>query len=107
MNQRSLASRFRRQGAAGSRATAQALACPGSRRDVTDNSAGSRTVLVFVYVTLLFFTWGFVTNTIDPLVASVREVFQLSFAQATRTQLAFFAAYGVVSLPAAAVVARR
>jgi FHS family L-fucose permease-like MFS transporter len=74
---------------------------------MTDKSAGPRMVLVFVYVTLLFFTWGFVTNTIDPLVASVREVFHLQNWRAMLTQLAFFAAYGFVSVPAAGVVARR
>jgi FHS family L-fucose permease-like MFS transporter len=60
----------------------------------------------FTYVTSLFFAWGFVTATIDPLVPSVRAVFSLSFAESMLTQFAFFLAYGVVSLPAAGVVAR-
>jgi FHS family L-fucose permease-like MFS transporter len=43
-------------------------------------------------VTTLFFAWGFTTSMIDPLIPSVQAVFSL--------------AYGVVSLPAAALVAR-
>ncbi len=61
----------------------------------------------FVYVTSLFFVWGFVTSTIDPLIPSVRSIFQLSYAESMLTQFAFFMAYGVVSLPAAAIVARQ
>ncbi len=62
--------------------------------------------LAFAYVTTLFFAWGFVTSTIDPLVASVKGVFNLSFAEAMLTQFAWFIAYGVASLPAAAVLSR-
>jgi len=60
----------------------------------------------FAYVTTLFFIWGFVTSTIDPLVPSVRSVFSLTYAESMLTQFAFFLAYGIVSLPAAAVLAR-
>jgi MFS transporter, FHS family, L-fucose permease len=60
----------------------------------------------FVAVTTLFFAWGFITSMIDPLIPSVRAVFSLTYAQAMLTQFAFFLAYGVVSLPGAALVAR-
>jgi FHS family L-fucose permease-like MFS transporter len=62
--------------------------------------------VAIAYVTTLFFAWGFVTSMIDPLIASVRGVFQLSFAEAMLTQFAWFIAYAVVSLPAAAILAR-
>jgi FHS family L-fucose permease-like MFS transporter len=58
----------------------------------------------FVTVTTLFFAWGFVTASIDPLVPSVRSVFSLTYAESMLTQFAFFLAYGVVSLPAALVL---
>lgn len=58
----------------------------------------------FATVTTLFFMWGFVTATIDPLVPSVRSVFSLSYAESMLTQFAFFMAYGIVSLPAAWVL---
>ena len=57
-------------------------------------------------VTTLFFAWGFITSMIDPLIPSVQAVFSLSNAQSMLTQFAFFLAYGVVSLPAAALVGR-
>lgn len=60
----------------------------------------------FAAVTVLFFIWGFVTASIDPLVPSVRTVFSLSYTQSMLTQFAFFLAYGVFSLPAAAVLGR-
>jgi FHS family L-fucose permease-like MFS transporter len=58
----------------------------------------------FATVTTLFFMWGFVTATIDPLVPGVRSVFSLTYAESMLTQFAFFLAYGVVSLPAALVL---
>jgi FHS family L-fucose permease-like MFS transporter len=60
----------------------------------------------FTSVTTLFFAWGFITSMIDPLIPSVRGIFSLSLAESMLTQFAFFMAYGVVSLPAAALVAR-
>ncbi len=63
--------------------------------------------VTFAYVTTLFFIWGFVTATIDPLIPAVRSIFSLSYTEAMLTQFAFFLAYGVVSLPAAALLARR
>jgi MFS transporter, FHS family, L-fucose permease len=58
----------------------------------------------FATVTTLFFMWGFVTASIDPLVPSVRAVFSLTYAESMLTQFAFFLAYGVVSIPAALVL---
>jgi FHS family L-fucose permease-like MFS transporter len=60
----------------------------------------------FAYVTTLFFAWGFVTSVIDPLVASVRTVFQLNYTEAMLTQFSWFIAYGLMSMPAAAVLSR-
>ena len=71
---------------------------------MTENSRG--TSLAFAFVTMLFFAWGFATSLIDALVAAVRHVFALSFTEAFLTTFAWFIAYGVASLPAAAVLAR-
>jgi FHS family L-fucose permease-like MFS transporter len=60
----------------------------------------------FIAVTTLFFAWGFITSLIDPLVAAVKGVFTLSNVQAQLSAFAFFIAYGVVSFPAAALIAR-
>lgn len=72
----------------------------------TQSPAGRGTNLAFAYVTTLFFAWGFATSLIDPLIAAVKGVFDLNFTEALLTQFAWFTAYGIVSLPAAAVLAR-
>ncbi|MEJ0084905.1 MAG: sugar MFS transporter [Pseudomonadota bacterium] len=60
----------------------------------------------FATVTTLFFMWGFITVSIDPLIAALKTIFKLSYAEAMLTQFAFFMAYFIVSLPAAALIAR-
>ncbi|AYG95093.1 glucose/galactose MFS transporter [Brevundimonas naejangsanensis] len=64
------------------------------------------TGLAFAYVTSLFFAWGFATSLIDPLIAAVRRVFDLSYTESFLTTFAWFIAYGAASLPAAAVLSR-
>ena len=75
---------------------------------MTDNQTPARggTNLAFAYVTTLFFAWGFVTSLIGPLIAAVRRVFELSYAEATLTTSAWFIAYGIASIPAAAILGR-
>lgn len=63
-------------------------------------------VVPFIAVTTLFFAWGFITQMVDPLIASVKTVFSLTNTESMLTQFAYFMAYGVVSLPAAALIAR-
>jgi FHS family L-fucose permease-like MFS transporter len=60
----------------------------------------------FASITTLFFAWGFITVTVDPLIAAMKSIFQLSYAEVMLTQFAFFMAYGVISLPAAALLRR-
>lgn len=60
----------------------------------------------FVSVTTLFFAWGFISSNNDPLIASLKASFQLNYTEALMTQLVFFAAYGFMSFPAAALLAR-
>jgi len=64
------------------------------------------TRMAFGYVTTLFFAWGFATSLIDPLIAAVRRVFDLSYTEAFFTTSAWFIAYGVASIPASYVLAR-
>ncbi|PZO03443.1 MAG: glucose/galactose MFS transporter [Alphaproteobacteria bacterium] len=72
----------------------------------SETPTGKGTNLAFAYVTTLFFAWGFVTSLIGPLIAAVRRVFELSYAEATLTTFAWFIAYGVASIPAAAILSR-
>ncbi len=78
---------------------------PGAGADGGARASAS-TQFAFASVTTLFFAWGFITSLIDPLVAAVKGIFSLSDFEAQMSASAFFIAYGVMSLPAAALLAR-
>lgn len=44
----------------------------------------------FIFVTSLFFLWGFITVLVDSLIPRLREVFTLTYFQAGLVQFAFF-----------------
>jgi FHS family L-fucose permease-like MFS transporter len=60
----------------------------------------------FITVTTLFFAWGFITSNNDPLIASLKASFSLTYTEALLTQLVSFAAFGLMSLPAASLINR-
>lgn len=64
------------------------------------------TLLAFGAVTSLFFAWGFITSNNDPLIVALRTAFTLSYTEALLTQIIFFFAFGLLSLPAAWVSSR-
>ncbi len=64
------------------------------------------TRFAFASVTALFFGWGFVCANNDPLIAAARRVFGLGYTEALLTQIASFVAFFLLSLPAAAMLAR-
>ena len=72
----------------------------------TTSKSGSL-LLAIVYITTLFFIWAFVTNLIDPLVKSMKVIYTLTDAEAQLNQFAFFIAYGIMSIPAAAYLAKK
>src|SRR5438067_13692099 len=61
----------------------------------------------YAVVTCLFFAWGFITSLVDPLVAAVKGIFRLDDVVAQLSASAFFIAYGVMSFPAAMLLARK
>ena len=58
------------------------------------------------FVFALFFIFGGITSLNDIIIPKLKSLFTLSYGEAMLVQSAFFAAYFVVSLPAAAVVRR-
>ncbi len=58
------------------------------------------------FVVALFFAWGFSTVMIDTLVPKLKGLFALNYAQAMLSQVFFFVAYFIVSVPASMVLAR-
>lgn len=59
-----------------------------------------------MFVFALFFIFGGITSLNDVIIPKLKELFTLSYAQAMLVQSAFFAAYFIVSLPAAVIVRR-
>ena len=68
---------------------------------MTDTQESRRTLFAFAAVTTLFFAWGFITSNNDPLIVALRAAFSLNYTEALLTQIVFFLAYGLLSLPAA------
>ena len=54
----------------------------------------------------LFFAFGGITSLNDIVIPKLKALFTLSYAEAMLVQSAFFAAYFLVSLPAAAIIRR-
>ena len=73
---------------------------------MTTTGDGARTRLAFTAVTSLFFAWGFITSNNDPLIVALRAAFSLDYTEALLTQIVFFLAYGLLSLPAAWLTSR-
>jgi MFS transporter, FHS family, L-fucose permease len=63
-----------------------------------------RTLRLFVFA--LFFMFGGITSLNDVIIPKLKGLFTLNYAQVMLVQSAFFAAYLLISIPAAAVVAR-
>ena len=80
---------------------------PTINKEAANSTSNGGLVLALIYITTLFFIWAFVTNLIDPLVANTKKVFTLTDAEAQLNQLAFFIAYGVMSIPAAFYLSRK
>ncbi len=60
----------------------------------------------FVFLTILFFLWGFITVLVDSLVPRLKDVFELSYAKTVLVQFAFFLAFFVFSLPAGKLLSK-
>jgi len=77
-----------------------------SNSSAPSKSGGGGLLLAVVYVTCLFFIWAFVTNLVDPLIRAVGKIYTLNNLESNLTQLAFFIAYGVMSIPSAWVLSK-
>ena len=60
----------------------------------------------FVFLTTLFFLWGFITVLVDSLVPRLKDVFEISYAKTVLIQFAFFTAFFVFSLPAGFILSK-
>jgi FHS family L-fucose permease-like MFS transporter len=62
--------------------------------------------LPFAAVTSLFFLWGFITVLVDGLIPRLKAVFELTYLQAGLVQFAWFAAYGLISIPGGRLISK-
>ena len=60
----------------------------------------------FIFLTALFFLWGFVTVIVDSIIPRLREVFTLTYFEAGLVQFAFFGAYLLLSVPAGFILSK-
>lgn len=70
------------------------------------DASGQNHIFALSCLTFLFFIWGFITCLNDILVPHLKNVFDLTYAQASLVQLCFFGAYFIVSVPAGMLVRR-
>jgi len=58
-------------------------------------------LLSFILITLCFPLWGFANDITNPLVKAFSKVLQMSTAEGTWVQVAFYGGYGAMAIPAA------
>ncbi len=58
-------------------------------------------VVPFILLTSLFALWGFANDITNPMVAAFKDVMEISTAQASLVQFAFYGGYATMALPAA------
>src|SRR5712672_693368 len=72
--------------------------------DVADTARYTGHLQAFVFA--LFFAFGGITSLNDVLIPKLKALFTLSYGEVMLIQFAFFAAYFIISIPAAALVRR-
>lgn len=63
-------------------------------------------LLPFILVTACFALWGFANNIMHPLVQSFSKIFRMSVTDGALIQVAFYAGYFAMALPAALFIRR-
>jgi FHS family L-fucose permease-like MFS transporter len=79
---------------------------PSSSPAVPAGTAAPRYAPALSALTVLFFSFGFITSLNDILIPYLKAIFQLSYAKANLINMCFFGAYFVMGIPAGKVVAR-
>ena len=65
-----------------------------------------RFLVTFILVTSLFALWGFANDITNPMVAAFQTVMELSAANASMVQFAFYGGYATMAVPAALFIRR-
>lgn len=65
-----------------------------------------RYLVPFILVTTLFALWGFANDITNPMVAAFKDLMEISTAQASLVQFAFYGGYATMAVPAALFIRR-
>ncbi len=65
-----------------------------------------RYLLPFILITSLFALWGFANDITNPMVAAFKDIMNISTAQASMVQFAFYGGYATMAIPAALFIRR-
>ncbi|MDE7411133.1 MAG: L-fucose:H+ symporter permease [Paramuribaculum sp.] len=65
-----------------------------------------RYLVPFILVTTLFALWGFANDITNPMVAAFKDIMNISTAQASLVQFAFYGGYATMAVPAALFIRR-
>ena len=65
-----------------------------------------RYLVPFIFITALFALWGFANDITNPMVAAFKDIMQISTAQASMVQFAFYGGYATMAIPAALFIRR-
>lgn len=63
-------------------------------------------LIPFILLTSLFALWGFANDITNPMVAAFKDVMEISTAQASLVQFAFYGGYATMAVPAALFIRR-
>jgi FHS family L-fucose permease-like MFS transporter len=80
------------------------ISSPSTTAATVQGADNTGSLRLFVFA--LFFIFGGITSLNDVIIPKLKDLFTLSYAQAMLVQSAFFAAYFIISIPAAAIVRR-
>jgi FHS family L-fucose permease-like MFS transporter len=80
------------------------ISSPSTTSATVQGADNTGSLRLFVFA--LFFIFGGITSLNDVIIPKLKDLFTLSYAQAMLVQSAFFAAYFIISIPAAAIVRR-
>lgn len=75
---------------------------PVAAGDDSANGVDAPDLRIFIFA--LFFIFGGITSLNDVIIPKLKDLFELGYAEAMLVQSAFFAAYFIISIPAAAIV---
>lgn len=81
-------------------------ALPGTASPTLQDGGAQRYRLAFILVTCLFFLWGFSYGLLDVLNKHFQETLDITRARSALLQAAYFGAYFLMALPAAALMER-